>query len=91
MMTCCTGWWMWVIPLVILWWLFTSMVVYYAWNHVIVAVTSARAMQFKHAFILVFALTWLAAPHHAQGHWKKCCKDRMMQQDMPMEMSAPQP
>lgn len=73
-MTCCTGWWMWILPMVILWWLFSAAMFYLAWNRVITAVTSAKKMTYGQAFLFVFALGVLAAPHHMRDNWHGNCK-----------------
>ena len=82
-MSCCSGFWVWVLPLAVLWWLFASMLVFYTWNHVIVSVTSAKKMQFLHAMLLVFTMMALCAPHHAQNSWQGGCRDRMQMNMMP--------
>lgn len=69
-MSCCSGWWMWILPMVILWWLFASAIVFVTWNRVITAVTAAKKMQYSHALLLVFAFGVLCGPHHAQNCWK---------------------
>lgn len=72
-MGCCSGFWMWVLPMGFLWWLFASALLYASWNHAIVAVTAAKKIQFKHALLLVFTLGVLCAPHHAQNGWGGNC------------------
>ena len=82
---------MWVLPMVILWWVFASAMVYLAWNRVITAVTAAKKMQFGHALLLVFAFGVLCAPHHLQNCWKSCSARYEMEEHEDMLKLTPQP
>lgn len=82
---------MWVLPLVILWWLFASAMVYLTWNRVIAEVTTAKKMQYGHALWLVFAFGVLCAPHHAQNCWKSCNTRFEMRENQEMLKLPEQP
>ncbi|MEI6806189.1 MAG: hypothetical protein WCK49_06740 [Myxococcaceae bacterium] len=71
-MGCCSGWVFFAVFAVIAWWLIASAIVYFTWNRVITEVTSAKSMHYVHALWLVFAITILFAPHHAQNCWRSC-------------------
>ncbi len=84
-MNSCGGWWMWVVPMSVLWWLFCSMLVWYTWNNVVSVVTTVGKLSFKHALLVVFTLACLCAPHRMAGCWKGPCKRDMMQMQMQPE------
>ena len=73
-MGCCSGFWMFALPLAFLWWLFASAILFAAWNHAIVAATSAKPLSYKHALLLVFTMGVLCAPHHMQNYGRGSCK-----------------
>lgn len=89
-MTCCTGWWMWILPMIILWWLFAAAMMFVAWNRVITAVTTAKKMTYSQAFLFVFALGVLAAPHHMQNWRGNCRANYEMQEHQEMLKLSPQ-
>lgn len=82
-MGCCSGFWMWVLPMGLLWWLFASALLFASWNHAVVAVTTAKKMSFKHALLLVFTMCVLLAPHHAQNCWKGGCNSMQLKIEEP--------
>lgn len=82
-----SDWYMWILPMVVLWWLFASAMVYVAWNRVVTAVTTAKRMQFGQAMLLIFVGGVLCAPYHGKHYWKGCCKDRVEIQEDTLKLS----
>lgn len=61
---------------VIAWWLVASALLYFTWNHVVAALTSAKQAKFWHALLVVATLAAFCAPRmmcKGKHGWKKGC------------------
>jgi hypothetical protein len=81
----------------VVWFVIASMLLHTTWNRVVVALTGAKQAQLWHAFLVVFTLAVLCAPHHwAQMGGcgaKSCCKwqTRGAAVELPMAQPLPSP